>query len=170
MSLVGKKNMKLLICSADHKPKGWKTLDANPKYNADYTCTVPPLPIISNLEEVAIIHGIEHFFLWEARELLDQIYESLIYGGKLILEQPNIMFAAKVILGIESPLTETPNQSDLWPLYGDPTHKDPLYVHKWGYYPNSLRSLLQEVGFSDIEELPAKTHFPKRDFRMEAVK
>ena len=34
---------------------------------------------------IALIHGIEHFYSWEAPELLRQCWEILTPGGQLIL-------------------------------------------------------------------------------------
>ena len=98
------------------------------------------------------------------------IYRHLISGGKLILEQPDISYAAKVLLGDVKPPAGAEGQFDLWPLYGDPTSKNPLYMHKWGYTRWSLLNLVQCCGFKNAGVLPAKYHYPVRDFRIEAVK
>jgi hypothetical protein len=46
-------------------------------------------------------------------------------------------------------------QLGMWPLYGDPSSRDPLMCHRWGYTPESLMALLDEVGFVDVRQEPA---------------
>lgn len=168
---------RLSLCSGRSRKPGWKTLDANPRSGADFIATLPDFPEEVHevkWDEIELIHGIEHFGLWEAKVLLPIIRELLASGGVLVLEQPNIEYAAKVLLG----LIPNPNehkrgpldQFHMWPLYGDPSHKTKLYSHYWGYTPLTLQRLLMECGFeqSNIIEKRAKSHFPVRDFRIEA--
>ena len=120
-----------------------------------------------------MFHSIEHLYFWDAQILVREIYEILEPGGVFILEQPNILFAAKVLLGIEPRVPGTvPGQSDMWPLYGDPNHRSPLFCHRWGYAPESLKDLLEGAGFdrSKMTILPATSHIPIRDFRLEAIR
>ena len=164
---------KLYLCSGPDKPEGWTTLDANPDCAPHICQAVPPLPPEvrdTRWDVIQLIHGIEHFYLWEARRLLKECYEVLSLGGLLILEQPNILFAARVLSGLEAPLTSVEGQSDMWPLYGDPNHQSTLFCHRWGWTPESLKRELEAVGFKHIIEVPAMTHLRKRDFRLEANK
>lgn len=157
------------------KREGWVTLDAHPRSNADIVGGVPPLPDAikdQSCEAIEMIHFLEHLYLWDARELLVACHRALKVGGKLIIECPNIEYAARVLCGVESPPRGAPGQFDMWPLYGDPNHKDPLYGHRWGYTPESLERELKSVGFQrlGICRLPARSHFPVRDFRLEATR
>lgn len=154
---------------------GWVTLDAHPRSNADIIGGVPPLP--SEIKDnsctvIEMIHFLEHLYLWDSRELLRECFRVLVPGGKLVVECPNIEYAARVMCGLEDPPRGASGQFDLWPLYGDPTHKDPLYGHRWGFTPESLERELLKCGWFKvgIANLPARSHFPIRDFRMEATK
>lgn len=119
------------------------------------------------------IHFIEHIPVWQAEVLIAECYEALAVGGKLILEQPDISYAARVLIGeVEPPSGGAPGQFDMWPLYGDPTHKNELMLHRWGYTPLTLTEMVVRCGFNpaQVTILPAQYHQPVRDFRLEAVK
>lgn len=155
------------------KRTGWTTLDAHPKSGADIVSSVPPLPAAvtdQTWDEIEMIHVLEHFYYWEAQTLLGQIHACLAPGGKLVIECPNIEYAARVLLGQEPRPRGHKDQFDLWPLYGDPSHRDTLYGHHWGYSPASLEVELKRVGFVKFAHMRAKSHFPVRDFRVEATK
>lgn len=52
-------------------------------------------------------------------------------------------------------------------FYGDPKWQDPLMVHRWGYTPYSLISLLQETGLINIRQEPAQFKLREpRDMRI----
>jgi hypothetical protein len=166
---------KLLLLAGAQRFPGYRTLDEDPHYGTDFVARIPPLPPLVRTtfwEEIALFHGIEHFYYWEAKKLLNQIYDCLCVGGTLVLEQPNIRVAAEVLTEMREPFTSTPGQSDMWPLYGDPTHENPLYCHKWGYTPESLAALLVLTGFKPnrITLKEAQSHIPGRDFRIEALR
>lgn len=167
---------KLSIGAGRNRKLGYQTVDIDPSVNPDFCCAVPPLP--DEIKqwpwiEVEMFHAIEHLYLWDAQQLVSEVYQILEPGGKFVLEQPNIMFAAAVLLGVQPPIPGTAEgQCDMWPLYGDPNHKNPFYCHRWGYSPRSLMDLLVGAGFdrAKIKELPATSHIPIRDFRLEAEK
>ena len=163
---------KLMIGAGKSRRSGWTTLDADPRSKADIIATVPPLPDqvkAKRWDEIEMIHVIEHFYIWEARQLLCEIRAVLAPGGKLIVEAPNILYAARVLCGLEKPPRGALGQMDMWPLYGDPRHRNPLFGHRWGYSPDSLRSELVAAGFDAdaIAVKRAKHHVPLRDFRVE---
>jgi SAM-dependent methyltransferase len=164
-----------MLCSGKTKREGWLTLDANAKCKPDYHHSLPGFPFSieeQSWDEIELIHGIEHFYLWEARQLLKECYALLRPGGRLVLEQPNILYAAKVMAGLLVPPKGAHGQFDMWPLYGDPNHKSSLFCHRWGYTPVTLAAELTTAGFDvdNITHLPARSHYKVRDFRMEAIK
>lgn len=169
-----KAGMRLLLLAGDMRRPGWKTLDANPVCGPDILRTLPPLAVeAGSCEEIELCHGIGHFFKWEAEALLHEIYLALAPGGMLTLEQPNLMYAARVLVGLEDPIPGTvPGQCDMWPLYGDPNHKDQLHGIKWGWTPETLTDALVVAGFKRewVRGAEARYHLPVRDFRLEAVK
>lgn len=166
--------MKLLLLSGPDKRPGWTTLDANPVHRPDIVRTLPPLALeTSSCEKIELSHGIGHFYLWEAKSLLKEMHLALTPNGTLILEQPNLLYAAQVLTGLKEPVEgAAEGQCDMWPLYGDPNHRDPLHGIKWGWTPETLIEALVEAGFERglISCVPAKYHMPERDFRLEAVK
>lgn len=168
---------RLLLGSGDWawQPE-WVCIDASPTSPADYHVSIPPLPDAIKAQQwdtIMGVHVIEHVVKWDVPQLLCECYECLASEGVLILEQPNILYAVKVLLGqIKPPSDGEPGQYDYWPIYGDPTHKDELMLHRWGYHPESLVTLLIEAGFDPykIMQKPAEYHRPVRDFRLEARK
>lgn len=151
----GTGELKLILCSGPTRREGWKTLDANPANAADYVAFVPPLPsevMLKKWEEIELIHGITSFYPWEAETLLREIKQALAPGGKLVLEQPDFRLCA---------------ESVEW-LFGDPSPREPLHLNRWAYSPNSLETLLRQVGFEHCRQMEAQHHMPSRDFRIEA--
>ena len=118
------------------------------------------------------IHVIEHIVPWLVPDLLTQCYDCLKIGGVLILEQPNILYAAKVLLGEVVPPAGEHGQFDMWPLYGNPNDHNEWMLHRWGYTPFTLMERLVGAGFifEKITQKPAEFHQPVRDFRIEARK
>ena len=126
-----------------------------------------PLPLDDGCaSELQAMHAIEHVYAWEAPYLLDEWSRLLKAGGRLVLELPNLEAAARNLLqGLG-------HQMSMWPLYGDPGHKDPYMTHRWGYTPTTICELVQRCGFVDIQLKPPQTHGARanRDMRLEARK
>lgn len=165
----------LLLGSGQWHWDGWVTVDGSAESGADYVAMVPPLPgevTAQQWDTIMAIHFIEHLPPWKAEELLRECFAILAPGGKLILEAPNILYCARVLIGeIQPPEGSAPGQFSYWGLYGDNTHRDELMLHRWGYSPPMLEQLLRETGeWTDIQRCPAQFHEQARDFRMEAVK
>ena len=123
-------------------------------------------------DEVLAVHVIEHFYYWEVIPLLQCWRRVLKPGGQLILECPNLLFACQMIVkdpGIRSgPGSE--GQMSMWPLYGDPSWKDPLMCHKWAYTPDSLAQVVTKAGFINARQEPAQFKLKEpRDMRIVAI-
>jgi len=164
---------KLLLCCGPTRPAGYVRLDVNPAHEPDILAAIPPLPAAARgpWDVIELIHGIEHFWLWDAKPLLRECYDVLKPGGLLVLEQPNILYAARVLAGVEKPNYKGVLESAMWPLYGDPSHRDTGYMHRWGYTPETLPALLRKVApWTSIQVLPQVYHAYARgrDFRVEA--
>ena len=55
----------------------------------------------------------------------------------------------------------------MWVFYGDPSWRDPLMVHRWGYTPQSLTALMAEAGLVNIRQEPARFKLREpRDMRI----
>lgn len=125
-----------------------------------------PLPLKDDCaEELHSYHFIEHVYRWEAPALVAEFRRLLKPAGKLVLELPNIAAAAQNLLAGMN------DQMAMWPLYGDPEHRDPYMCHRWGYTPQTITALLQAHGFGSVSVLPPVTHGAKRkrDMRVEAL-
>lgn len=129
------------------------------------------------VDEILAVHVIEHFYLWEAGDLLRGWREHLKPSGLLILECPNIHTAAKRLarnpkkFSFAEPADIKNMQHVMWPLYGDPGWQDPLMCHRWGYTPWSLIKLLEDCGFKNVrQEKAVFKHQDPRDMRIVAEK
>lgn len=160
---------KLLLCSGRREdPYGdsdWFRVDRNPRVEPDLIAGILPLPIrvINNRpwDRVALIHGIEHFYPWEAEALVREIVTILKPDGVLILEQPNLLKCVEMVTAGEHDGTVG--------LYGDPSHEDTGMMHRWCYTPQTLANLVLHCGFSKAVMKKALFHNEERDFRMEAT-
>lgn len=167
---------KLLLGSGAWNWPDWTKIDADPRSFADITHPLPPLPDVVRAQQwdvIMAVHFIEHLYKWDAKILIRQCYEVLAPGGMLILEQPDIAYCARVLLGLEEPPPGgVPGQFDLWGFYGSPEDHNPLYGHHWGYTPASLTRMVVQAGFAPehVTIQPAQYHQPVRDFRLEAVR
>jgi predicted SAM-dependent methyltransferase len=148
-------------------PKASRAPDLLHAFQFDGEELVNPLPLTGGCaEELHSYHFLEHVYRWEATALLAEFRRLLAPGALLVLELPNIEAAARNLLaGMD-------DQMAMWPLYGDPEHRDPFMCHRWGYTPATVTALLCEAGFQQIKVLPPRTHGAKtnRDMRVEARK
>ncbi len=124
-------------------------------------------------DEIMAIHVIEHIERWEVIDVLKRWSDVLRPGGRLVLETPNLLSACKAILA--NPLIAArpgkEGQMSMWPLYGDPSWRDPLMMHKWLYTPNSLAEVMSEAGYTNIMQTPAQFKLREpRDMRLVGVK
>ena len=123
-------------------------------------------------DEILAVHVIENFYYWEVVPLLQSWRRLLKPDGKLILECPNLLYACQMI--VENPAMRSQagkaGQMSMWPLYGDPSWKDPLMCHKWAYTPDSLMAVLLEAGFVQAQQEPAQFKLREpRDMRITAL-
>lgn len=160
--------MKKLEIGYRTKKDGWTTLDC--AGDPDIVAQLPNLPdevLSGNWDVIMAIHVFEHLHLREAKEFLRQTLSALKRGGKLILEMPNIEFAAKVLLGLEK---EDRGIFGMRAFYGEASRDKPEMLHRWGWSPATLTYEMEIAGFTDVRVEPAKYHYPKRDFRIVGVR
>ena len=124
-------------------------------------------------DEILSVHVVEHFWRWEVRDIVREWVRVLKPGGRMIVECPNIVSACRTFL--ENPeqfsREDQAGQRTMWVFYGDPKWKDPLMIHRWGYTPESLKSLLAEVGLAEVRQEPAQFKLREpRDMRVVGVK
>ena len=143
---------KLLLCSggilSPYGQDGWFRVDGNPMYDPDLVATLPPIPDVLRemgpWDRIALIHGIEHFYRWNAVALVKQCREILVPGGQLILEQPNLATC----------IVRNDSEMELRGIYGETAFCDPAMIHRFGYTPESLTKMVRRTGFATtvIEE------------------
>lgn len=117
-------------------------------------------------DEILSVHVIEHFYPWETGPLLAHWQSILKSGGRLVLECPNLLTAARML--VEQPERAAradgkDGQLAMWPIYGDPGWADPLMCHRWGYTPATLIDLLRRCGFVNVRQ--ERALFKQRDPR-----
>lgn len=141
----------------------------------DVICDLRDLqPFASDsVDEVLAVHVVEHFWRWEVEDVLREWVRVLKPGGRMVLECPNLQSACEAFLANPDAGSQSTQagQRTMWVFYGDPQWKDPLMVHRWGYTPKSLASLMQSVGLVGAKQEPAvyKLREP-RDMRVVAYK
>lgn len=121
-------------------------------------------------DEILSVHVIEHFYPWEVEALLKHWQTILKPGGLLILECPNILTAAEMLLKEPDRAARAEGkdgQLAMWPIYGDPGWQDPLMCHRWGYTPTTLKDLLERCGFTKVrQEIAVFKQQDPRDMRV----
>jgi predicted SAM-dependent methyltransferase len=122
---------------------GWTNCDIQVSPKAprppEILCDVKSIPLEDECADVVMaLHLLEHFYQWEAPAVVQEWRRLLKPGGKLILELPNLEAACRNLLkGMK-------DQMSMWPLYGDPGHKDPYMCHRWGYTPKTVVKFLKQ--------------------------
>lgn len=122
-----------------------------------------------SVDEVMAIHVVEHFWRWEVEAVLREWIRVLRPGGRMILECPNLLSAARELLANPQQRArgDQAGQRSMWVFYGDPAWKDPLMIHRWGYTPDSLADLMRSVGLVHVRQEPAQYKLREpRDMRL----
>lgn len=169
--------IRLNLGSGDKNLPGYINVDVAPSRKGaepDVLCDLRKLTFEDGYaDEILAVHVIEHFYLWEVPDLLAEWRRILKPGGRIVLECPNLAYAAKQIVENEERLSQ-PKEG--WPttmfvLYGDPGWEDPLMCHRWGWTPHTLARQLETAGFADVRDERAqfKRGYP-RDMRVVGVK
>ena len=123
----------------------------------------------NSAEEILSVHVVEHFWRWEVVGVLKEWIRVLKPGGLMILECPNLKSACEMFLSDpDLHARQGPEgQRTMWVFYGDPSWRDPLMVHRWGYTPQSLAAVMEEAGLVRIRQEPAQFKLREpRDMRV----
>lgn len=120
-------------------------------------------------DEILSVHVVEHFWRWEVVDILKEWTRVLKPGGTMFLECPNLLSACYELL--QNPdVNAGPGQEgqrSMWVFYGDPSWKDPLMIHRWGYTPRSLAQVMHEAGLVNLRQEPAQFKLREpRDMRI----
>jgi SAM-dependent methyltransferase len=175
---AGPRPIKLNLGCGDKILPGYVNVDvveARAGMKPDVVCDLHDLAPLddASADEILSVHVVEHFWRWEIRDVLREWMRVLKPGGRMIVECPNIQSACQTFL--ENPAQfskeDRNGQRTMWVFYGDPSWKDPLMIHRWGYTPESLKELLTEVGLADVRQEPAQFKMREpRDMRIAGTK
>ena len=155
--------MKLNLGCGNKLLEGWINVDLNPSNPEVVQADISgPLPFDDDsADEAMAIHVIEHFYVWQAKDILSEWRRVLKPGGRLALEAPDLTKIVKAMYrGETDPFLTT------WGLYGDQRYKSEPMQHKWCYTPQSLEELCRAAGFVDVTHEEPNFHRPERDFRI----
>lgn len=120
-------------------------IDCNPEIKPDILCDVRSVPVpAETFDVVHARHVLEHFGIIEHPALLKEWVRLLKVGGELIVNVPNLAFAAREILKAEA----DPNYDATyayWQLYGLQQKYDLNEVHKCGFTKHGLERALRLI-------------------------
>lgn len=161
--------MRLNVMCGRHILEGWTNVDIQrsprAKRDPDVFSDAKAIALPDGCaDELMVIHGLEHFYRWEAPIALREWRRLLKPGGHLVLELPDLVKCCRnVIAGL--PGKDRADQLGMWGLYGDPRAEDPFMCHRWGWSPQTLGALLTELGFVEIKEETTQWHRLGRENR-----
>jgi predicted SAM-dependent methyltransferase len=118
---------------------------------------------------VVAIHVLEHFYEWEAVEVLKEWKRLLKPNGRLILELPCMDKVFTYLAECARKKTKPFAQMTWWALYGDPRYKSVEMTHKWGYSAQMLVDTLHRAGFQHVTLVEPRYHLKQRDMRAVAI-
>jgi SAM-dependent methyltransferase len=127
----------------------------------------------NSVDEILAVHVVEHFWQWEVVDILKEWTRVLKPGGKMILECPNLVSAAEEFLKNSdiAAMGGPEGQRSMWVFYGDPGWRDPLMIHRWGYTPRSLATVMASAGLTELKQEPAQFKLREpRDMRITGIK
>ena len=131
---------------------GCLNLDVRQLHNVDFVVDLEKsdLPFPDNFfSTIYAIDVIEHITYSRVRQLIKELYRVTAVGGRLIVRTPDMELIAKYILekrfpGVHGDLFEIMS----WYIYGEQDY--PENTHKSAFTKETLRQLLEAVGFSVV--------------------
>ncbi len=165
-----------LGCGADYWP-GYVNVDASPTAECDLQLDFSRIGEVyseKTVTEVAMIHSLSYLRLWQARELLADLYIMLEPGGRLIIESPDLSKCALRALDNEGDLeTYLEAVRGLYAFGMDQIERRELFTpYSFGWSSWHLTQELEQVGFRKVVLCKPQTHERRlwRDIRVEATK
>lgn len=155
--------MKIEIGCGEKLRKGYIHCDIRKVKGVDYVCKANNLPFKDNsVDEIYTRHLIEHFTFKEFLSTLQEWNRVLKIRGRLYIICPNLIWHLKQIINSnhKSFYEKIPGKNNhrYWgfgSLFG--WQQDKYDVHKFGYYFELLRDILEEFGFDKIKNLTDKS-------------
>ena len=129
-----------------------------------------PLPFEDeSADEIHAYHLFEHFYRYEADEILMDWTRVLKVGGLLVIELPCLDKIISIINHCVAKGLPLPERLTVWGLYGDPNYENPAMCHRWCYSESELTTMMRLHGM-EVESTTPQTHQPVRDMRLEGRK
>ena len=154
-----------LGCGYIHK-ESYLNVDIRPTRATDLVTDCTSLHFPSNsIEVIESCHLLEHLSREDGKRFSRNCHRMLQKGGRLITECPD--FSRTIELFWEPPGEEA---NRLENVYG--CQRNPFEFHHWGYFPESIRSLLLSIGFSQVQVSEGTDYHTETEpcMRVEAIK
>ncbi|HXI85230.1 MAG TPA: methyltransferase domain-containing protein [Verrucomicrobiae bacterium] len=147
-------SLRLHIGCGSRRLPGFVNIDRNSSAATDYVADAGHLPCRENsVERIENYHVIEHIPYPAVRGVLMEWFRVLIPGGTLVIECPDFDRASREYLD--------GNEERLYSIYG--RQRFPGDAHHWGYTAARLKTLLESVGFSDMEAQPPQDYHKENE-------
>lgn len=150
--------IKLYIGCGKKYLKGYSHLDIIKYKHVDYVCPSWDIPLPN--ESVSVIysrHFFEHLSPFEVKKTLIEWNRVLVLNGKINLIMPNLAYHCKQLLKSGNSPLPNHNISNLdhaiRSIYGwiqNENLNTPHMEHKWGYTPNTIKTLLSKYNYVNI--------------------
>jgi SAM-dependent methyltransferase len=165
--------VKLNIGCGHRRIEGYKGVDLTQREGVDIVAPAHAVPLPdASVDEVMAVHLVEHLYAWDVPTALAEWFRLLQPRGLLVLEMPDLLKACRNIAQ-DLQGRKHPDQIGMWAIYGDDRLRDPLMVHRSGWWFERLRPVVEGVGFERVTERETVFHpvgRALRDFRLEAYK
>lgn len=157
--------------------QGWVNIDISANSVADVVCDfkyLNKLYINNSVSVIKIIHSISYLRLWETRDFFKMCFDLLKKDGCLILEFPDIVKCAKIIIendGLDT-IQYIEGIRGFYAFDLDEIEKKKKYIpYAFGWSANHIEQELIKIGFSNIKISDGNEHYREwRDTRVEATK
>lgn len=166
--------LKLNLCCGNKHLEGFVNIDFPDSWHdkaPDIALDLSqPLPFDdASICELHCYHGFEHFYRFEADDILLDWARVLKQGGLMVLELPCLdkiigIFNAAIRCG-----NPPPDHLTMGGLYGDLSQRSKAMSHRWCYSVGELSEMMEGLGLM-VERKPPQTHQPVRDMRLEGRK
>ena len=159
-------------CGSQRKP-GYVNIDA---FDPAADLRIPIEAIDYPPNSVEIVEGymvIEHLDRSAAEQFVHKAFAMLVPGGRLILECPDLVKVARLVLEFEDDLAMLEDGAfGFRGFFGEPKENmTAADYHKWGYSAKTLSALFFRAGFRPVLVGDGASHgYPIRDVRVEGVK
>lgn len=121
----------------------------------------------SSIDEIFTSHTIDHFFRWEALDMLSDWYRMLKPGAKLVIETADFY---RCIFWLFHP-SKTKRYLAKTQFYGNQWDRLEYEAHKYVWSVSELKAALASIGYRYVSVTHAtETHYAGRDMRVEAYK